>query len=104
MSENRPYTFELAAIALKEDDGQPPPTTDLVELARRNGVDPTRLRCATAILRNLQGAGYNIADHLRREYLIDGWLSGYLPLDADPADHSLTTWKLSQLAEQHHNQ
>lgn len=31
--------------------------------------------------------------------LIGGWLQGNLPLDASPADSSLTVWQLGQYAE-----
>lgn len=95
MPENRPYTFELAAAALEH-------APDIESVAHRNGVDLGQLNRATEILRRLHAGGEDVQDFIRREYVLDGWIHGYLPLDASPADPTLTTWKLSQLAESHY--
>lgn len=90
---NRPYTFELGAQLL--DD----PQESLRTTAQDNGVDADQLTRAAEILRRLRDAGEDINEWIRREYIIDGWLHGYLPLAASPSDPTLTTWKLSQHAE-----
>jgi hypothetical protein len=92
---NRPYTFELAAMALTE----PEQYDDVMALAERNGVNPDLFQRATAILKTLGEQGENVDDFVRREYILDGWLHGYLPLEASLSDPSLTVWKLGQFAE-----
>ena len=93
---SRPYTFELAAMA-RADPGQ---HGDIKALAERNGVDADHFERATAILQGVGGTGEKLDDFVRREYILDGWLHGYLPLDASPSDPSLTVWKqLGQFAE-----
>ncbi|MGD9622251.1 MAG: hypothetical protein AB7G47_19680 [Mycolicibacterium sp.] len=95
---NRPYTFELAALLL---DG---PQESVHTTAQANGVDLDQLTRAAEILTRLQAAGEDINEWVRREYIIDGWLHGYLPLQASPADPALTTWKLAQHAEAFYRQ
>ncbi|WP_396922712.1 hypothetical protein [Mycolicibacterium sp.] len=95
---NRPYTFELAAMALAE----PGQHGEIKALAERNGVDPDQFERATVILKGIKASGETLEDFVRREYIMDGWPQGYLQLDASPADTTLTTWKLGQFAEAHH--
>lgn len=95
MPPNRPYRFELAAMALAE----PGQHGEIETLAERNGVDPDKFERATVIINGLKASGETLEDFVRREYILDGWLQGYLPLDVSPADSSLTTWKLGQFAE-----
>lgn len=95
---NRPYVFELAAMVLAE----PEQRHDVAAVAERNGVDSDHLHRATEILRGISAAGEELDDFVRREYIVDGWLHGYLPLDASPSDPSLTVWKLGQYAEAHY--
>jgi hypothetical protein len=47
----------------------------------------------------LQRGGEEEEDFILREYILDGWLHGYLPLDVAATDPALSTWKLAQLAE-----
>ena len=95
---NRPYTFELAAMVLA-DPGQ---HDDVKALAERNEVGPDHFERAILIVTAIAASGERIEDFVRREYILDGWLHGYLPLDASPNDTSLTTWKLGQFAEAHY--
>lgn len=95
---NRPYTFELAAMTLA-DPGQ---HDDVRGLAERNGVGPDHFERAVLIVRAIASSGERVEDFVRREYILDGWLHGYLPLDASPGDPTLTTWKLGQFAEAHY--
>lgn len=98
MTQNRPYTFELAAIVLAE----PNQHTEIKALAERNGVDPHQFERAIEVLKAVKSSGEVVEDFIRREYLLDGWLHGYLPLDAPASDSTLTTWSLGQLAEAHY--
>ena len=98
MTDNRPYTFELAALAL--DDQQP--LENIRKTAVSNGVALDTLDRAIAVLRILQRGGEDPQDFILREYILDGWLHGYLPLDNAATDRALSTWKLGQLAEAHY--
>ena len=98
MTYNRPYTFELAYQLLTAQPGD-----DLVghyANAASNGVDRPALDRAAQTLRRLAPADVNT--WIRQEYIVDGWLHGYLPLDVAGTDPTLTTWKLGQLAEAHY--
>lgn len=46
--------------------------------------------------------GTDIDEFIRREYIINGWLQGYLPLTASLADPALTIRKLAQYAHCHY--
>ncbi|WP_233165215.1 hypothetical protein [Mycobacterium sp. AT1] len=94
---NRPYTFELAALALQTDD------IDAVrKTAAINGVDPADLDRATTILQILTNGGEDPDDFVLREYILDGWLQGYLPLSVRAGDPNLNTWRLAQLTDAHY--
>ncbi|WP_201263266.1 hypothetical protein [Mycobacterium avium] len=98
MSYNRPYTFELAhqlLTATSTDD-----VAGHYANAERNGVDRATLDRAAATLQRLAPA--DVDTWIRQEYIVDGWLHGYLALTADPADPNLTTWQLGQLAYTHY--
>lgn len=94
---NRPYTFELAAFALSGED-----LDGVRKTAESNGVATADLERAIAILRVLQQGGEDADDFVLREYILDGWLQGYLPLDVQAGDPTLNTWRLGQLAEAHY--
>jgi hypothetical protein len=79
---NRPYTFELAATALAETAQH----SEIRALAERNAVDPDQFERATIILKGVKASGETLDDFVRREYILDGWLHGYLSLDASPSD------------------
>jgi hypothetical protein len=64
-----------------------------------NGVAVDALDRAIEILRILQRGGEDPQDFIVREYILGGWLHGYLPLDVAATDPALFTWKLAQLAE-----
>ncbi|MFN8090275.1 MAG: hypothetical protein U0R81_15125 [Mycobacterium sp.] len=72
---HRPYTFELAAMALAE----PAQHNDIKTLAERNGVDPDDFERATVILRGIGVIGEKIDDYASRDYIMDGWLHSYPP-------------------------
>lgn len=97
MTENRPYTFELAALALNDQ-----PLENVRKTALANGVSVEALDRAIGILGVLQRGGEDPQDFVLREYILDGWLHGYLPLDVAGTDATLTTWRLGQLAEAHY--
>lgn len=98
-TQNRPYVFELAAqfveLVARGDDG-----SDTRELAARNDIDAGELDRAIAIVQGFISGGADITQWLHQEYMIDGWLRGYLPLDTSPAD--VSTWTLGQMADNHY--
>jgi hypothetical protein len=100
MTLNRPYTFELAhqlltAQSLGHD------TDGHYANASRNGAPRDALDRAAVTLQRLAPADF--ATWIRSEYIVDGWLHGYLDPGADPADPTLTTWVLGQLAAAHYD-
>lgn len=99
MAENRPYTFELAALALQSTETSGGGGESIRDVAARNGVNLDQLDRAVEILRGVAAAGVDIDEWVRNEYILDGRLHGYLPIDASPADAELTTFKLGQFAE-----
>lgn len=102
MPENRPYAFELGAILYRETaDGQ---TSNIRDVAADNGVSSDQLDRAAAIIARLDADGQDIEEFIRREYVIDGMLHGYVPLDASLGDPALSTWLLSQHADNHYSQ
>lgn len=101
MAENRPYTFELAAIAL-EVPAESAGDEGIRDVAARNGVDLDQFDRAVEILKGVAAAGGDIGEWVRNEYILDGRLHGYLPIDASLTDADLTTWKLGQYAEAHY--
>jgi hypothetical protein len=94
---NRPYTFELAALALSGQSLDSVRTT-----AEVNGVGAADLERAISILCILQEGGEDPDAFVLREYILDGWLQGYLPLNVQAGDPILNTWRLGQLAEAHY--
>jgi hypothetical protein len=107
MSFNRPYTFELARplLAANQHDVLTDQHTDDIVAqyanAERNGVDRATLNRAAHTLLRLAPA--DVDEWIRQEYIVDGWLHGYLDLSIDPADPTLTTWRLGQLAYAHYS-
>lgn len=95
---NRPYTFGLAALAVNGED-----VDGVRKAAEANGVASADLERAIAILRVLQQGGEDPDDFVQREYILDGWLQGYLPLDVQVGDPTLNIWRLGQLAEAHYS-
>lgn len=96
---NRPYMFELAAMVLTARERGDHDSVAYAT-AEANGVEPEQLDRAVATLARLQIADF--ATWIRHEYLIDGWLHGYLDTTVDSADPTLTTWMLGQLADAHY--
>lgn len=94
---NRPYTFELAALALGDQSLE-----SVRKTAHANGVSDADIDRAITILRILQRGGEDLDDFVLREYILDGWLHGYLPLNVHAGDPALSTWRLGQLAEAHY--
>ncbi len=96
---NRPYTFELAAQLLNaRDDGQA--VANVYATASANGIDRGQLDRAVSTLAQLQI--HDFPTWIRQEYIVDGWLHGYLDSSADPSDPKLTVWILSQMADAHY--
>jgi uncharacterized membrane protein YjdF len=106
MNVNRPYTVELARqlLAAYDHDVLTDRHHDDIAVhyanAEPDGVDRATLDRATHILQRLTPA--DVDEWIRQEYIVDGWLHGYLALTVDSADPSLTTWQLGQLASAHH--
>lgn len=98
LTQNRPYTFQLASFLLEATQRNEDPAS-VRETATRNGVDLDQLDRAAQILQRLAADGEDIDEWIRREYILDGWLHGYLELDASPADSTFTTWNLAQFAD-----
>jgi hypothetical protein len=97
-STNRPYTFELAALVLSGEG-----IDNVRKTAEVNGVSAPDLERAISILRILKQGGEDPDDFVLREYILDGWLQGYLPLNVASGDPTLNTWRLGQLAEAHYS-
>lgn len=98
-TENRPYVFELASQIVEQvKRGQDDTATR--DAAARNGVDAGELDRAVAIVEHFAAGGADIQQWLHQEYVIDGWLRGYLSLDSSASD--VSTWTLGQLAENHY--
>ncbi len=95
---NRPYVFELAALALNPEVGQ----DNARKTARDNGIDDAVFDRAVGVLRRVKDGGEDIDDFVLREYILDGWLQGYVPLGAQASNSMLTTWRLAQLAQDHY--
>jgi hypothetical protein len=70
-------------------------------IAARNRIAQDDLDRAVATLERL--AIDDFATWIRHEYIVDGWLNGYLDINADPADPTLTTSVLSQHADLHYH-
>ncbi|MGV2581471.1 UNVERIFIED_CONTAM: hypothetical protein K7Z70_04445 [Mycobacterium avium subsp. hominissuis] len=68
--------------------------------AEANGVDRAQLDRAAVTLQRLDPADFDT--WIRREYIVDGWLHGYLDPSANPDDPTLTVWVLGQRAAAHY--
>lgn len=97
MAENRGYTFELASFLRDAQHGDGD-TTNVYDTAQRNGVDRDQLDRAAEILTHLAAAGEDTAAFIHREYLIDGWLHGYISVEQTDIPTSIA----AQLAEAHY--
>ena len=95
---NRPYVFELAVLALDPEVGQ----DNARKTARDNGIDDAVFDRAVGVLHRVKDGGEDIDDFVLREYILDGWLQGYVPLGAQASNAMLTTWRLAQLAQEHY--
>ena len=95
---NRPYVFELAALALDSEVGQ----DNARKTARDNGINDAVFDRAVGVLHRIKDGGEDIDDFVLREYILDGWLQGYVPLGAQASNSMLTTWRLAQLAQDHY--
>lgn len=100
MTFNRPYTFELAHQLLSARSlGHA--TDSHYANAKSNGVDRAQLDRAVATLQHLDPADFDT--WIRREYIVDGWLHGYLDPSVNPDDPTLTAWVLGQRAAAHYD-
>ena len=95
---NRPYVFELAALALNPEVGH----DNARKTAHDNGIDDAVFDRAVDVLHRIRDGGEDIDDFVLREYILDGWLQGYVPLDPEASTSMPTTWRLAQLAEDHY--
>lgn len=101
MTSNRPYLFELTAL-LRTTRQNNEDETNLREAATHNRIDLKELDRVAAIVDALAADGIDLDEWVRREYIIDGWLRGWLSPQTSLDDPSLTTWKLSQFADEHY--
>ncbi|NTY62610.1 hypothetical protein [Mycolicibacterium sphagni] len=99
MTDNRPYTFELANQLLA-DRAAGQEVAGHYANAERNGITRAQLDRAAATLQRL--APEDFATWIRQEYLVDGWLHGYVDVTAAGSGTDLTTWVLGQLADEHY--
>lgn len=100
MTFNRPYTFELAGQLLTARSLGDATAGHYLN-AESNGVDRAQLDRAVATLQRIAPADFDT--WIRREYIVDGWLHGYLELSANPDDPTLTVWVLGQRAAAHYD-
>ncbi|GAA2429183.1 hypothetical protein [Mycolicibacterium llatzerense] len=99
MSYNRPYIFELAHQLLADRHAGNSVEGHYAN-AERNGISRAVLDRAANTLQRI--APEDFVTWIRQEYLVDGWLHGYVDVAAGSADE-LTTWVLGQLAEAHYS-
>ena len=103
MSTNRPYLFELATlIRTARINGED--LSSLRDVAAHNNIDLAELDRASSIVDALAAEGTDLDEWVRREYIIDGWLHGWLSPQASFNDPALTSWKLSQYAYDYYSQ
>ena len=96
MSYNRPYIFELAHQLLADRHAGNSVEGHYAN-AERNGISRAVLDRAANTLQRI--APEDFATWIRQEYIVDGWLHGYVDVTSDDAP---TTWVLGQLAEAHY--
>ena len=96
MSYNRPYIFELAHQLLADRHAGNSVEGHYAN-AERTGTSRAVLDRAANTLQRI--APEDFATWIRREYIVDGWLHGYV--DVTSGDEP-TTWVLGQLAEAHY--
>ncbi|KWX19576.1 hypothetical protein AFM11_35165 [Mycolicibacterium wolinskyi] len=98
---NRPYVLQMAValIVPQRDDEY---YRRIREAAEGNGVPPDLLDRAAFIVDGVYKGGTDIDEWIRQEYIVDGWLHGYVPLDASPTDPHWSTFRLAQLAADHY--
>ncbi|QFS94647.1 hypothetical protein FIV07_28130 (plasmid) [Mycobacterium sp. THAF192] len=99
---NRPYLYEIAANAVAPDNATT--VNDVRALAQRHGIPAEDADRAIDVLTALTTTGEDIEEWVRRQYLLDGWIEGYLAIDpaalSDP--HTYSTWGLAQYAYAHY--
>lgn len=103
MSEyNKPYLWEIVANALAPDSGMT--LDDVRTLADRHGIPGLSVDRAMASLTALAASGEDLDEWVRRQYVLDGWMQGYLQIDAAALSdvETFSTWKLGQLAYAHY--
>jgi hypothetical protein len=102
MNVNRPYTFQVAPSS-----SPPTATTSLPTNTTTTSLATTPTQNATAATAPPLTAAHALqrawppptsTNGIRQEYLVDGWLLGYLALTVGAADPNLTIWQLGQLA------
>lgn len=98
---NRPYVLQLAValIVPQQDDDY---YRRIRTTAEANGVAAEQLDRAAFVVDGVRKGGTDIDEWIRQEYIVDGWLQGYVPLDASPTDAQWSTYHLAQLAENHY--
>ncbi len=99
---NRPYLWEIAANALSSDNAMT--LDDVRALADRHGIPELNAERAMSTLTALAAAGEDLDEWVRRQYVVDGWMEGYLLIDTAALSDANTysTWKLAQLAYAHY--
>ncbi|GAB5901193.1 hypothetical protein [Mycolicibacterium mageritense] len=98
---NRPYVLQMA-VALTVPGRDDEFYARVRESAENNGVSAELLDRAAFIADGVRRGGTDVDEWIRQEFLVDGWLHGYVPLDASPTDPDWSTWKLAQLNEEHY--
>ncbi|SLJ76324.1 hypothetical protein [Mycobacteroides abscessus] len=99
MSYNRPYIFELAHQLLADRHAGNSVEGHYAN-AERNGISRAVLDRAANTLQRI--APEDFVTWIRQEYLVDGWLHGYVDVTSASTGDELTTWVLGQLADAHY--
>ncbi|WP_255802060.1 hypothetical protein [Mycobacteroides abscessus] len=94
-TQNRPYVFELAEELYRAESAGDDQVR-LRDTASANAVDREELDRAVEVIRRLHATGIDVDEWVRQEYVMDGWLRGYLALDASL--EAASTWRLAQAA------
>lgn len=97
---NRPYIFPMAA-ALRVPGRDDEYYARVRDSAENNGIAADQLDRA-AFVDGVRRGGTDMDEWIRQEFIVDGWLHGYVSLDASPTDPEWSTWTLAQRNDEHY--
>lgn len=99
---NRPYVLQMA-VALMTPGFDDEYYSGVRSAAESNGVSAEELDRAAFVVDGVQRGGGDLDEWIRQEFIVDGWLHGYVPLELDPSDPKWSTWKLAQFNDEHYD-